>query len=504
MKRGILLTMLAALAAACSVTDGNPVDESQLGYRQCEGYFDCGFGSFCTDEKLCWSECRTSADCHEYCDGGECSMSGDECERDSDCPRAEGFICNSYGQCLEPDGGHRCSSHADCGEGRYCNGICTVSGAHCGGDETCPWKESGDVCEGTCGAHCGTDNDCLDYEGDLSCTPVGQCLQQGWENWVPPGKLPPTACNRDSQCKGLGWQYYCDCEKTIDPKTGWEICTGGQKSVCVEDPDPIDFGDGPASSPAHDFTGVWGMRMEIGVVTVGLPLVTKQNTYSSNLFLVKASHHEGDTLVLEEKLCEIKLINFDDNDEPFDDLAWMLIPDFYLHSLPVLTQTVEMASAAPGDPFETSQSVEVRGCVLDDPFNDPLPDRHDYDADPDDPRFIDQDEDGNVGMTTFMDGVLRGEIYNVQRWKAVYHGEILDADHVRGLSSIFNEQLVISASTDTLIYDTTTEIHEQEDRTYFRLERMPDDTTCADLIRYGHLNTSWLRHTPHMMDVPDP
>jgi hypothetical protein len=525
MRRTLLLAYILVAACGCSSTSGTPMNESQLGYSDCVGYFDCGSGRFCNEDGRCWSECRTSADCREYCDQGRCNLTGDRCDSDGDCDAQADFICNRYGQCLEPDGGKRCSAHADCGPGRFCNGVCALSGAHCGGEEVCPYGEAaGDVCKGRCGAHCGNDNDCREscIDGacsltgdqceldddctelkDENCTPVGQCLEKGWEKWIPPGELPPTACSRDAQCKGLGFSFVCDCEKQADPKTGLQVCTGGLKSVCVEGP-AIDFGDGPAASSAHAFRGVWGMRMEIGVVTVGLPLVTKQNTYSSNLFLVKISHNQDDTLELEEKVCEIQLINFIDSDEPFDDLAWVLIPNFYLHSLPLVTQSVRVASANPGDPFETTQSVEVRGCVLADPLNDPLPDRFDFDADPDDPRFIDQDEDGHVAMTTYMDGVLRGEIYNVQRWKGTYHGIILDADHIRGLSTIENEQLVISASKQSLVYDTMTEIHAQADRTYFRLMRMDDDTTCADLIREGHLNTSWLRHTPHMMDVPDP
>jgi hypothetical protein len=55
-----------------------------------------------------------------------------------------------------------------------------------------------------------------------------------------------------------------------------------------------------------------------------------------------------------------------------------------------------------------------------------------------------------------------------------------------------------------LIYDTTTEIHTDPTRTYHRFVRMPDDTSCADLIREGHREDSWLRHTNHMMDIPDP
>lgn len=467
--------------SACSSTQGDPLEESELGLATCEDYFGCGPGRYCSEAGVCAADCRTTADC---------ALLG------------EGMICNRFGECLAPDGGRRCSAHADCGEGRFCNGTCSSSGASCGGDEVCPYGAS-DVCEGTCGAHCGHDNDCAGYEKELSCTPVGQCLQRGWEEWIPPGELPPLECDRDSQCKSLGWAYHCDCPKELH-RSGVSLCSGGVKSVCVPDEEPLDFGDGPEASPAHPFRGVWGMRMVIGTVTVGVPLVTRQNTYSSNLILVKISHEEGDRLHLEEKLCDIKLINFRDDDEPFDDLAWMLIPHFYLSSLPILHQQVEVSSAAAGSPFETTRSLEVRGVILDDPVNDPLPTRHDYDADPGDPRFWDQDQDGNVGMTTFMDGVLRGEIYNAQRWAATYHGEILDADHVRGLSTIENEMKVLSASSQSLIYDTTDQIHDEEDRTFFRLMRLDEDASCADLIREGERNDSWLRHTNHLMDVPDP
>ncbi len=150
------------------------------------------------------------------------------------------------------------------------------------------------------------------------------------------------------------------------------------------------------------------------------------------------------------------------------------------------------------------ESVVFCGCILDDPVNDPLPTRDDYEADPNDPRFWDQDEDGQVGMTTLMDGIMRGAIYNVQRWTAIYHGRILDADHVKGLSTIVSKQKVLSASNPTLIQDIDTFIHDDEDRTYFRMQRLDDDASCADLIRLANRYDSWLRHTPHMDDVPDP
>lgn len=477
-----LIMLVSLMAASCTSTTGQPVSEDELNYRKCEKYFDCGQGRYCSQEGLCWSDCRTSADCVLL---------------------DKGPLCNMFGECVEPGGTRDCVQHADCEAGIFCNGRCSSSGSACGSAEDCPFD--GDTCKGKCAPACATENDCIGFEeSELECTPVGQCLLPGWEQWIPAGQLPPSACTRDSHCKALGWNWICDCDKETDPFTGLEVCTGGAQSICAKNDTPLELGDGPSDSPAHSFRGIWGMRMEIAVVTLGLPLVTKQNTYSSNLILVKASHKQGDTLELEEKLCDIQLTNFIDTDEPFDDLAWMVIPLRYLRSLPIAHQTVQLHSASDGDAFDTSRSLEIRGCVLQDPENDPLPDRHDFDANPDDSRFWDEDGDGNVAITTLMDGVLRGAIYNVQRWSAEYHGTILDSDHIKGLSSIENEQLVIFASNPTLVYDTETEIHPQEDRTYFRLERLNDDASCADLIRQASRDDSWLRHTPHLSDVADP
>ncbi|RME22253.1 MAG: hypothetical protein D6806_13215, partial [Deltaproteobacteria bacterium] len=121
------------LAAGCSYTAGSETSIDSLGYRPCEAYFDCGPGRFCNSDGYCTAECRSNADCRQYCAGGRCNRTGEPCNSDSDCPQDE--ICNLYGQCVAQGEPEQCSSHDDCGEGRWCNGTCSSSKALCGSVE---------------------------------------------------------------------------------------------------------------------------------------------------------------------------------------------------------------------------------------------------------------------------------------------------------------------------------------------------------------------------------
>jgi hypothetical protein len=246
------------------------------------------------------------------------------------------------------------------------------------------------------------------------------------------------------------------------------------------------------------------MRSQAANLTVGIPLIHVQATTSSGLLLVKVDHLEGDTLRFTTRECDIQMINFIDSDEPFANLAWMLIPHTYIRALPLGERRVEIPANHLLALFESERVMAIRGARLDDPWNDPLPSREDYVNDPGDRRFWDQDQDGKVGMTTLMDGMIRGEVYHVQRHFSTFHGVVIDEDHLRGLTSAEAEQKYIDASSPSLVYDVEFQMHHQLDRTFFRMQRMPEDTSCADLIREGSREDSWLRHANHMMDVLDP
>ena len=292
--------------------------------------------------------------------------------------------------------------------------------------------------------------------------------------------MPPSSCETDAQCKALGFGFTCD------------------QGLCAALDGPLDLGAGPADRPAHGLRGVWGMRLNLAVITYGLPLLSRQTTNSSHLVLVQARHDQGDALELTEKLCSLEMINFSDDGTAPSDLIHVTIPHGFLAALPLANHRATVAGLGPGEAFATDTWVEVRGARLSDPERDPLPTRSDYEASPADPRLWDQDGDGRVGMTTLTDGVLRGEIYIVQRVRLALSGEQVDADRLHGLVVAQTEEHLLDASKAALVYDIQTELHPESDRTHFRMLRLPEDAGCADLLAESERAGSWLGYTERL------
>ena len=82
------------------------------------------------------------------------------------------------------------------------------------------------------------------------------------------------------------------------------------------------------------------------------------------------------------------------------------------------------------------------GIRLDDPANEPLP------TDPDDPRIVDDDGDGNPGITVNIKVTddLTGELYIARREIFAYEAFLTEPDVMTGTVTDDSEQLVIGAS----------------------------------------------------------
>lgn len=119
------------------------------------------------------------------------------------------------------------------------------------------------------------------------------------------------------------------------------------------------------------------------------------------------------------------------------------------------------------------------GIRLDDPANEPLP------TDPDDPRIVDDDGDGNPGITVTIrvSDDLIGELYIARREIFAYEAFLVEPDLITGTVTDDSEQLVIGVS-DPVFAGSGAEWVQHPDLTKspIILRRVESDWDCDRLV----------------------
>jgi hypothetical protein len=117
------------------------------------------------------------------------------------------------------------------------------------------------------------------------------------------------------------------------------------------------------------------------------------------------------------------------------------------------------------------------GIALEDPANDVLP------TDPDDPRIVDADGDGNPGITSTVRITedLRGEIYLARREIFAYDVTAGSADRLEGTITDSSEQLVLGASDDIFLTPAQWVQVDDPARNPVIWQRVDDDWDCDRL-----------------------
>ncbi len=117
------------------------------------------------------------------------------------------------------------------------------------------------------------------------------------------------------------------------------------------------------------------------------------------------------------------------------------------------------------------------GIKLDDPANEKLP------TDPNDPRIIDADGDGNPGVTTKVkvSDALQGDIYIARREIFAYDLTQVSADRLVGSITDRSEQLVLGASNPVFVSATQWKQIDDPARNPVIWQRVDADWDCARL-----------------------
>jgi hypothetical protein len=426
--------LLALLACACSATvDGAPSD-FVTGTR-CETDLDCGAG--------------------RHCDGGLCAFS--------------------------------CAIDRDCGPTRSCSpcGRCVLPGAQ---DEGClPAIDRPCVDDTTCRSSLGSEWACAPTTktctrtcaNDLACAELGRGF--GCD-----GSLCARRCTREDECWHHGFRWSCVLPAGVDPVANADSATPAV-GTCAPDDERVRFPAGEA--PAAKLAGIYGMLLVSAVRTEGIKILTRLDTFSIQLHLVRATR-DGDALVLQEKLCTTELRNFNDDDRPALELFKVVLPDVNLAAVRALQTRIE-AVPAPGGSFVSAEQIDLRGAKLTDRRNGALPTYKDLMS------AWDQERDGHPGLTAKVTGAVTGDLYQAQRWVATLYGTVVDYDHLHGLAKGRVDQTVLGATAADLINDGRSTEHPQGDRSYFRMLRLASSASCADVVRVSRVDGSWLSFVEH-------
>ena len=311
-----------------------------------------------------------------------------------------------------------------------------------------------------------------------------------------------------SECQELGYIDSC-ADRDCIRQGGWGYAC--RENGTCERLSSIDYGDEEAST--DDYYGMWGGILTTALRFTGMPLIPYQDQVIVHYLLMRVSR-EGNDLVMHSKICYMQQHNFDE-DKVYDigeDLGQLVFSAQYANNVAILEHRVANPEAFGVEAaFETDWFWEVRGAKVDDPVESELPDRDHYttycspweeNKDADDCFITDQDGDGHPGMTETGIGALNGSaFYHEQRWGSMFRGTVVDNDRIKGHVEHEIQKVQLDGANPTMIYDLTTIMHPEHERSYLRMLRMPENATCANVTEETTHTGSWLEFTAFLDDV---
>ena len=129
--------------------------------------------------------------------------------------------------------------------------------------------------------------------------------------------------------------------------------------------------------------------------------------------------------------------------------------------------------------FTQDWYTEIRGAILEDPEREPLP------IDPDDPRLVDLEGDGQPGMTIQASilSLFTGEGYAVQRYRYRYRleGTVFDANTIIGTIDWTSEQTMVTATNPLFMESFSDDTDPDPTKHKFVMIRIDETWTCDTL-----------------------
>jgi len=273
----------------------------------------------------------------------------------------------------------------------------------------------------------------------------------------------------------LGWMLVlavpllvgCGSDDDDDAATGTGgASSGGTAGAGGEDRVP-DLCNELTPYDLEDVSGKWAyLEVQSLLVTSSLTGDFNNQVVSLQLFDVTQT---GSELSIASTWCDRFIV---DPDAP----VRAVLPEEFVAALQ--DATLDGSHSQDGDGvwhFEIPEWYQMQGAQLDDVTNPEL-----IPTEPDDPAVVDQDQDGQPGMTVELQGIMQGATYVVQWSRISLDGIPVSADRIQGLLD-FDAREIVLASDPALIRDLVEPSTPAADpcASFFILVRLPADADCA-------------------------
>jgi hypothetical protein len=227
----------------------------------------------------------------------------------------------------------------------------------------------------------------------------------------------------------------------------------------------------PPADPAPVLTGRWAIQTIASRYVPATGLTSAFYTRTVSVLLADQTQ-TGTDVSMSARYCAQAA-------EDPESLAHVIIPEGNVASLkPFVRNGTYTMSSAGAEVLLFPSFVEVIGATLANPESDPLP------TDASDPNVIDQDQDGNPGITIKLSGLASGDLYVVQRQTSTWTGIAVSADRVEGHYGFISEQNIL-ASVPATLKALASQVAIGDPNlcaSTFVMVRVGATTTCADVL----------------------
>jgi hypothetical protein len=219
-----------------------------------------------------------------------------------------------------------------------------------------------------------------------------------------------------------------------------------------------------------DVAGKWAMLEVASRLAQAPGLAEPIPNQSITLYLLDQTQAESDVSVSGE-FCD-QWVN-----DPDSSVVHTQIPDSYLVALPPFTLTGTYVVGDDGvGRYELDPFTQIIGGDLSDPAA-PLPEN------PDDPGVIDEDQDGNPGVTVVLTGIVTGDAYVISRRVSTISAVSTAADRMSGLLDFEAQENILASNPETIkALGPVVVPNPDACLSTVELVRVADDADCATLL----------------------